>query len=179
MEIFGASIQTIYLTTLLIAGGLTILYILFGDMLEGIAEATGIINPTLVLAFITFFSAAGYLFELLSSFSHFTILIFSIGIAIILDVLLNVFVLIPLSSAEESLVYSVDSLKGRVGKVIIPIPVDGFGEVIIQSSSGTIAKSAKSFENKEIGEGKKVLVIDVQNGVLLVSPYDQIEKYLL
>lgn len=179
MEIFGLSIQTIYLTLLLISGGITILYILFGDMLDGIAEATGFLNPTLVLAFITFSSATGYLFELLTSFHHIPILILSIVIAIILDIFFNVFVLIPLSTAEESLVYTENSLKGRVGKVIIPIPVDGFGEVIIQSSSGTIAKSAKSFDNNEIAEGQKVLVIDVENGVLLVSPYDQIEKYLL
>lgn len=179
MELFGTSIESIYLTILIISGVVTILYILFGDVLEGIAEATGFLNPTLSLAFITFASATGYLFELLTSFNHYLTLFLSIILAIILDVLLNVFVLIPLSSAEESLAYSENSLRGRVGKVIIPIPIDGFGEVIIQSSSGTIAKSAKCFENKGIAEGQKVLVIDVQDGVLLVSPYDQVEQYLL
>lgn len=178
MEIFGMSIESFYLTLILISGAVTILYLFFGDVLEGIAEATGFLNPTLIMAFITFTSASGYLFEIMTSFNHILILITSVIIAIILDIMLNVFILIPLSSAEESLTYTADSLKGRVGKVIIPIPEDGFGEVIIQSNSGTIAKSAISFENKAIPEGQQVLVIDVQNGVLQVSPYETLEKYL-
>ncbi|MFD2443092.1 hypothetical protein ACFSO7_03755 [Bacillus sp. CGMCC 1.16607] len=178
MEIFGLSIESFYLTVLLIVGGVTILYLFFGDALGGVLEATGFINPTLIFSFITFTSASGYLFEVLTSFNHLIILIISIAIAIILDILLNVFVLIPLSSAEESLVYTTNSLKGRVGKVIIPIPEDGYGEVVIQSNSGTISKSAQSFENHAIPEGEEVLVIDVQNSVLQVSPYKNLEKYL-
>jgi membrane-bound ClpP family serine protease len=177
MEIFGLSFETLYLTLLLIAGGITVLYLLFGDFLGGIAEATGFINPTLLLAFITITSASGYLFELLTAFNHVLILIVSVVIAIILDILLNVFVLIPLSSAEESLAYTTQSLKGRVGEVIIPIPKDGYGEVIIKSNSGTIAKAAASFENKEIAEGDRVLIVDVKDGVLKVLPYESKDPF--
>jgi membrane-bound ClpP family serine protease len=177
MEIFGLSIEAFYLTVLIIAGGITLLYLLFGDFLEGIAEATGFLNPTLILAFITFTSASAYIFEFLTSFNHLLIISISVMIAIILDVLLNVFVLIPLSRAEESLVYTTQSIRGRVGDVIIPIPVDGFGEVIIKSASGTIAKSAASFENKAIAEGEKVLIIEVKDGVLKVLPYENKDPF--
>jgi hypothetical protein len=177
MDIFGLSIEAFYLTVLLIAGAVTLLYLLFGDFLEGIAEATGFLNPILLLAFITFTSASGYIFEILTSFSHILIISISVIIAIILDVFLNVFVLIPLSRAEESLVYTTQSLRGRVGDVIIPIPVDGFGEVIIKSASGSIAKSAVSFENKAIAEGKKVLIIEVKDGVLKVLPYENKDPF--
>lgn len=177
MDIFGLSIEALYLTVLLIAAGVTILYLLFGDFLEGIAEATGFLNPTLILAFVTFTSASGYIFELLTSFNHVLIISISVIIAIFLDVLLNVFVLIPLSRAEESLVYTTQSLRGRVGDVIIPIPEDGFGEVIIKSTSGTIAKSAVSFENKAIAEGEKVLIIEVKDGVLKVLPYENKDPF--
>jgi membrane-bound ClpP family serine protease len=177
MEIFGLYIETFYLTVLLISGAVTLLYLLFGDFLDGVAEATGFLNPTLILAFFTFTSASAYLLELLSSFNHFIIIIVSVIIAIILDLLLNVFVLVPLSRAEESLVYTTASLKGRVGKVIIPIPEDGFGEVILKGSSGTISKSAASFENKPIAEGQEVLVIEVKNGVLKVLPYESLDPF--
>lgn len=177
MEIFGLNIETFYLTVLLFAGAITILYLLFGDFLEGVAEATGFLNPTLILAFFTFTSASGYLFELLTAFNHLLIIIVSVVIAIILVILLNVFVLIPLSSAEESLVYTTQSLRGRVGEVIIPIPEDGFGEVIIKSNSGTIAKAATSFENKAIAEGQKVLIVEVNDGVLKVLPYENINPF--
>lgn len=177
VNIFGVSIEFIYLTVLLITGVITILYLFFGDFLDGVAEATGFLNPTLLLAFITFTSASGYLFEILTALNHLVVIVVSAIIAITLDILLNVFVLIPLSSAEESLVYTTQSLKGRVGEVIIPIPEDGFGEVIIKSNSGAIAKSAISFENKAIAEGEKVLIVDVKDGVLKVIPYKSLDPF--
>jgi membrane-bound ClpP family serine protease len=177
MEIFGLSIETFYVTVLLISGVITILYLLFGDFLEGMAETAGFISPTLILAFITFTAALGYLFELLTSINHLVIIIVSVILAVILDILLNVFVLIPISTAEESLAYTNVSLKGRVGEVIIPIPEDGFGEVILKSTSGTIAKSAVSFENKAIAEGQKVLIIEAEDGVLKVLPYESIDPF--
>lgn len=171
------SIESFYLTVLIIAGGCTLLYLLFGDFLEGIAEALPFLNPILILAFITFTSASGYLFELLSSLNHIVIIIVSVIIATILDIFLHVFVLIPISRAEESLVFTTDSLKGRVGIVIISIPEDGFGEVKINSISGTIAKSAVSFENKAIAEGQKVLIVEVKDGVLKVLPYESLDPF--
>lgn len=179
MELFGAPIQSVYLTTLIIAGALTLLYILFNDMLEGIAELIPLINPALILAFITFFSASGYLFELLTPWNSILIIVLSIIIALILDTLLNIFVLVPLSSAEKSLAYTTNSLRGRVGKVIIPIPVDGFGEVLLKSTSGTVAKSAQSFKGEPISEGENVLVVDIQEGVLHVIPHESGEDYFI
>lgn len=170
-------IETFYLTVLIFVGVLTVLFLLFGDFLHGILGAVDFLNPTLIFAFLTFTAASGYLLEKLTSLNHLIIMIVSSLIAIILDLLLNVFVLVPLSSAEESLVYTTQSLKGRVGKVIISIPVDGFGEVVLNNSSGTIAKPAASFDQKPIEEGQKVLVIEVKNGVLMVLPYDSINQF--
>ncbi|PAE19441.1 hypothetical protein CHH80_16835 [Bacillus sp. 7504-2] len=177
MELFGTSIQSVYLITLIIAGALTLLYILFSDLFEGLTELIPFINPALILAFITFFSASGYLFELLTSLNSIIVIIISILIALLLDTLLNIFVLIPLSSAEESLVYSTNSLRGRIGKVIIPIPEDGFGEVMLKNASGTVAKSAVSFKGESIEEGQHVLVIEVKNGVLHVVPHETQEDF--
>jgi membrane-bound ClpP family serine protease len=176
MDIFGIPIESFYLYALIASGAITILYLLFGDFLDGVVEGIGF-NPVLLFAFITFTAAAGYLFELMSNFNHLLILVVSVIIALVLDIFLHVFVLIPLSKAEESLVYTTSSLRGRIGEVIIPIPVDGFGEVVIKSSSGTIAKSATSFENKAINEGERVLIIDVKNGVLKVLPYENKDPF--
>ncbi|MBS4175019.1 hypothetical protein [Bacillus sp. FJAT-49736] len=172
MTIFGTPIETIYLILLIVSGVLTILYIFFGDALHGVGEAVSYLHPTLVLSFITFFSASGYIFELATSISSGLIIAISAIIALILDSLLNMFVLIPLSSAEESLAYTEESLKGRIGKVIISIPEDGFGEVVIESNSGTIAKPATGVNNNPIEEGKQVLVIEVKSGVLYVVSYE-------
>ena len=178
MELFGAPIESIYLITLIISGVITVLYILFGDFLEGVAEATHFLNPTLILAFLTFFSASGYLWEVLTPLNSLLIILISILIGILLDTLLNVFVLIPLSSAEESLVYTEESLKGRIGKVILSVPKDGFGEVVIESNSGNIAKPAASFDDLPIPEGRQVLVIDIKSGVLYVTPHESFDELL-
>ncbi|WP_338751894.1 NfeD family protein [Bacillus sp. FJAT-52991] len=174
MELFGFPIDTVYLFLLIASASMVILYILFGDVLSGADDGIPFFNPTVLLAFVTIFSAVGYCLETFSSLTSLYILLIAIGVAIVMDFLLYYFVLIPLSSAEESLVYTEESLSGRTGKVIIPIPQDGFGEVIIESSSGMISKPACGFDHEPIAEGKTVLVIDVQKGVLYVKEYDPI-----
>ena len=172
MTLFGAPIENIYLTLLIIAGGLTVLYLFFGDVLEGIGEAVGFLNPVLILSFITFFAATGYILEFITPLHSMIIAAIAIVLAFILDTLMNVFILIPLSSAEESLSYTEESLRGKVGKIIIPIPKDGFGEIVIESKFGMISKPATSIENEAIAEGMQVLVLKVEKGVLYVEPYD-------
>ncbi|MBE4906810.1 NfeD family protein [Bacillus luteolus] len=174
MELFGYSLQEIYLFGLIIGGIFTLLYILFGDILEGIFEAIpdGVLNPTLIFSFVTIFSATGYLFEKLSPLNSFIVFMISVILALFSVILLNIFVLIPLRSAEESIVFTEDDLKGRLGKVIISIPEDGFGEVVLEGNSGTLSMSAKSFDDDPIPYDKEVLVIDVKESVLYVKAYD-------
>ena len=177
MTLFGIPIETVYLIMLIMSGSVTLIYILFSDFLEGIVEAMGCLNPTLILAFMTFFSASGYILEYVTSFHSYLIVGISVMVALILDILLNVFVLVPLASAEQSLVYTEDSLKGRIGRVIISIPERGFGEVIIENKSGMISKPAVSYKNTSISEGTTILVIEIENGVLHVVPYDNNRLY--
>lgn len=177
MELYGYSLETIYLIGLIVGGSLTFLYILFGDLLEGIFEAIteGPLNPTVVLAFITIFSSMAYLMEKFTSVGSLIIFLASLITALILVTLLNVFILVPLSQAEATLAYSDEDLKGRVGKVIISIPIDGFGEVIIQGNGGNIAKTAVSFDKEAIAYDTDVLIIEVENGVLHVLPHEKLD----
>src|SRR5690606_2213563 len=100
MTLFGMSIETIYLILLVVSVVLTILYLLFGDVLDGIGVATGFFHPVLILAFITFFSAGGYIMDKVPSLNSILIIVISAPIAAILDVLLTIFVILPMSSAE-------------------------------------------------------------------------------
>jgi membrane protein implicated in regulation of membrane protease activity len=178
MELLGMPLETIYLYGLVISGAVTILYLFFGDALEGITEAIPFVNPTLIFSFVTIFSAGGFLGETLTKLHSVLIAGASAIIALIIVTLLNVFVLIPLSNAEESLVYKESDLRGRIGTVITGIPVDGYGEVLIENISGRISKPAASFTKTDIPYGKKVLVIDVENGVLQVKLYEELETYI-
>ncbi|WP_261130351.1 NfeD family protein [Bacillus sp. Marseille-Q3570] len=175
MELFGYPIETLYLYGLIIGGCLTLIYILMSDVLEGIFEVLSetFFNPTLILSFLTIFSASGYLLEIMTGMNSWIILVVSALLAFLFVTLLNVFVLIPLSSAEESNTYAIEDLQGRIGKVIISIPADGYGEVLISGNSGNIAKSAVSLENEPIEAGSDILIIDTKDGVLHVTRYEQ------
>lgn len=178
MELFGTPLPTIYLYVLIISGALTLLYLFFGEMIDGIFDGVDFLNPVLIFSFLMIFSASGYLFESFTSIHSFVVAIISAIISFILVTLLNIFVLVPLSKAEESLVYKEEDLKGRVGTVITAIPVDGFGEVMIDNISGRVAKPAASFENEAIENGKKVLVVHIVDGVLQVILYEEAEYFI-
>ncbi|MGP4078685.1 NfeD family protein [Pseudalkalibacillus sp. R45] len=175
MELFGYPIETLYLYGLIIGGCLTLIYIVMSDVLEGVFEVLSetFFNPTLILSFLTIFSASGYLLEIMTGMNSWIILVVSALLAFLFVTLLNVFVLIPLSSAEESNTYAIEDLQGRIGKVIISIPADGYGEVLISGNSGNIAKSAVSLENEPIEAGSDILIIDTKDGVLHVTRYEQ------
>lgn len=177
MELFGLPIEDVYLYTFIIFGCISFLYILFGDILDGIFDF-GIFNPVLFFSFMTFFAAEGFIFEKVSSLASWGILIISAGSALVLVLVLNIFVIIPVKSAESSLTYKSDDLRGRIGRVIISIPEQGFGEVVIKSNSGTISKPAVSFEGDPIEYGQDVLIIDIKNGVLYVAEHQSFELEL-
>ncbi|MCM2536118.1 NfeD family protein [Neobacillus pocheonensis] len=181
MEPFSIPLETIYLYGLIISGVLTVLFVLFADVFHFQGAGDGglhFLNPILLFAFVTILSATGYLLERLSSLHYLVIMGIAAATAFIIVSLLNIFVLIPLSSAEESLVYKETDLKGRVGTVITAIPADGYGEVLIDSISGRIAKPATSFDHMLIENGASVLVVDSKNGVLQVSVYNEFESFI-
>jgi membrane-bound ClpP family serine protease len=169
LELFGVSLVSIYLAVLVISAVLILFSIFFSDIIH---TDIGILNPTLLLSFLTILSACGYLLERYSSMNSLLIFGLSALAALIAASCFHFFVLIPLSSAEESLVYKEDSLKGRVGKVITVIPKDGFGEIMIKSTSGNISKTAASFYNEIIENGTETIVVEVKNRICYVVPYD-------
>jgi membrane protein implicated in regulation of membrane protease activity len=171
---FGYPIETIYLIVLIVSGSLTFFYILLSDILDGIFGVPDhpLLSPQLVLSFLTVFSAAGYLFETYTGFSSLLIGLTSAGIALIMVLLLHFFVFIPLRSAEASLNYSESDLEGRIARVIVTVPKDGFGEILIQGTSGAISKPAQSWKNEEIPSGTEVVIVQMENGFAKVTKHD-------
>lgn len=162
-------IEQIFLYGLILIGLITILYVLFADAIDGM-EA-GILNPTTLLSFLLFICAAGFILLKITNWSETLIITVAVGISIVLTFLLYFFVLLPLSSAEVSTAYTNESLLGQVGKVIVPIPSNGYGEIIIETVNGLIAKRATGLDNEEIDYEKQVLIIEVKDGTFLVKEY--------
>lgn len=145
----------------------------FGDVAEGIGEGLPILNPSVILSFITMMAAAGYILEKLAWLSSGLNIIVAIILGSILSTLFYLFILVPLKSADVSLAYTEESLGGQLGKVIVPIPIDGFGEVVIDSASGMISKRAAGFDNEAIDYDTTVLIVEVKEGTLFVKEYEK------
>ncbi|WP_179965998.1 MULTISPECIES: hypothetical protein [Lysinibacillus] len=175
MLIFGVELETIYLITLVLAGCITIVYLLFSEILDGAFEGVPLIDPAVILSFITIGSAGAYLFEKFTSWSTIFVLIIASIISTGITAIIYFFVLIPIRSAESSLAYTEESLGGQVGRVIVPIPVDGFGEIVIESVNGIISKRATGFDNEAIEYDEEVLIIEAKDGTVYVKKYESLQ----
>ena len=170
----GYSMETIYLTVLIVIGCVTILYFFISDIVDGSIDGIVFLDPAIILSFISFTAAAGYLMEQFTPLSNVLVFIIALIVACGFTVLLYVFVLLPIRSAEVSLVYTEKSLEGQIGKVIVPIPIDGFGEIVIESVNGLISKRAASFHNVEIPYDKAALIIEIKESTAYVVEYDKL-----
>ena len=169
---FGYSLEIIYLTVLIIIGCCTVIYLFFADLADASVDGVPFFDPAVILSFITFTAAIGYLMEKFFSISSVISFLIAIIVASLLTVLLYYFLLLPLRSAEVSLAYTDESLESQVAKVIVPIPLDGFGEILIESVNGIISKRAASYHNVEIPYDTQVLIIEVRDGTAYVAIYE-------
>jgi len=176
MQILGIAIQTLYLYGLLVGGLLTLLYMLFGDVFEGIVgigdvAPASILNPTVILSFISILSGLGYVFERQESLASLSILILSTLISLVIVSLVHFFILVPLSKVEESTARSIEDFIHEQGKVITTIPKNGIGEVLIKTPLGVSGQIARSASREQIDQGVIVMVLAIgASDILLVEP---------
>ncbi len=165
---------SVYFFILIISGALMFFYILLSDAIDGALDIP-FVSPQLVLAFLAIFSASGYLMTQTISAekaSPLAIMVVSTIISAGFTLILHIFIFAKLRAAESSLAFVETDLHGRVAKVITSIPVNGFGEIIIESASGMIAKPAQSYNGEVIDTDTKVVIIEIKQGVAIVSVYE-------
>ena len=179
----GVDIQTIYLFGLIIGGAITLLYMLFGDIFEGMGAIADVapgslLNPTVILSFISVLSGAGYIFEVRGTLNSLTIFVLSTLISLVIVGIIHFFILVPLSKSEQSTARSIKDFIGKKGEVITTIPANGIGEVFINSRLGSSGNIATSALNSEISQGTFISVIEIdKDGVLIVEPIKE-TKYI-
>ncbi|WP_033543754.1 NfeD family protein [Planococcus sp. CAU13] len=171
MELFGLEIGQVYMYGLLITGALTLLYVLFADMADA-GDGLPFLNPAVLLAFFTLFFAIAFLLERATGLDSATVIAIAAVAAVVLDILFYIFVLLPLKSAEASIAYTEESLLGQVARVIVPIPADGYGEVVLETYAGMISKRATGYNNEPIAQDEQVLIIEIADGTLFVREYE-------
>lgn len=167
--LLGYPLTTVYMTVLIVVGLLTLLYVLFADIADGLADGIPFFDLAIILPFITIGSAIGYILEVFTALSPFIVFIIALITSALLTAFLYTFLFVPLRRADVSLAYSDASLEGQAARVLTPIPLDGYGEILIEGVSGSISKRAKSFDETEIEYGTVVVIVEVIDGTAYVA----------
>ncbi|OAB34076.1 DUF1449 family protein [Paenibacillus glacialis] len=171
--------EALYLSCL--AGGVlfAIVSVLFGDVLsnalDGILDfmSVDILKPMVVASAITVFGGAGVLITRYSGFSVIPNLLLSILIAICISLLVYFLYVKPMENSENSTGYSIHDLVGRIGEITIPLPEQGYGEVMVKMGAGNVLHIASSLEERVLSAGTRVVIVDQIDGVLSVAEFDE------
>jgi len=170
--------DTVYLICIVFGLVYTLTTLFFGDAVSDWLEQLQlpVLQPVLLVSGITAFGAAGLLLTRLTSFSAWTVL----GLAALAGVALAVlayFVWVePMAKAENTTGYSMQQLVGQIGEVWTSIPSGGLGEVLIVMVAGTTHHMAASVDGEPIREGTRVVVVEVRDHVLYVTPFPQFDE---
>ena len=171
MNILGYPLDDIYLYGFIVITILTVIYILFGDIFESMFSFSGgsISIITMLLSFLAMLCGFSYIGEYLFSWNSLVIFLLSFGVSFIGVFIMKILILKPIAEAEQNTVQRMDEFIGCKGEVIITIPKEGFGEVLVASKFGSNAMPAKTIGKKDIVQGTQVIIEGVQDGVLLVQ----------
>lgn len=160
----------------LIGGALfTIVSVLIGDVLgswlDGVFDLAGIdwLNPVVLAGAATTFGGAGILLSKYTNLGSTAVLVAALLIAFLVAVVVFLAFVKPMMNSEVSTGFSMKELGGKIGEITIPVPAKGFGEVMVKLGAANTIHTASSFEHKPLAAGTRVVVIEVTDGVLVVS----------
>ncbi|PTM53318.1 NfeD family protein [Desmospora activa] len=144
-----------------------------GGLLDGIWEfASSLFQPVTLVGAITAFGAAGLILTESTPLTGILLIATSLAIAIIAFLLLYYLVVRPVADAESSSAFRLQELVGHTGEVLITIPDQGCGEVLIWTGSGHTNQIASSHRGESIPSGTRIVVRRVEDSVLWVTPVD-------
>lgn len=169
----------VYWWLLWVSLGFAILSLFLGDILDGLIDSLfdnigEFLNPLLLFGTLAVVSGSGVLLTKYSSLNALYIFIISLLIGTAAYFLIYNFLVIPMSNAESSTSISVNELEGKIGEVITTIPAKGMGEVFIESTNGSRSETSISFDQKEIKQGTRVVVVEVKDQILHVSELSEL-----
>lgn len=134
------------------------------------------LNPTTLAIGITVFGGAGIMLGKYTPLPGLVVLAGAAVTAGLIAFLAAKYYVLPLKNTESSTAYSMKGLNGRLGEVLTPIPPDGgCGEVLLKVGAGHSNHIAASFDGSAIQSGVRIVVIEVKDGVLYVSRFENME----
>lgn len=147
---------------------------LLGDAFDGVVEAVSpdgldFLHPMTVVGGITLFGGIGLMLTKYSSLGSVEAGIASGAGALLFSILIFFLYVKPMKKSEASMGYSMKELVGKVGEVTVPIPENGYGEVLIKIGVQQAYHIAASYDNAPIDRDTSVVVIEEREGTVYVT----------
>lgn len=169
------ALETIYIVCMVCGILYALIVLIFGhaDWLSHNHVHLPVLQPILLVSGATAFGAAGYLLGRFTSLSDLLVVSLAVLMGIGLAVASYFLWVQPMSRAENSTGYTMSQLGGKLGEVSTTIPANGLGEVLVKMVSGTTFHMAAALDGEPIREGSRVVVVEVRDHVLYVTPFPQ------
>lgn len=171
--------ETLYLGCLALGVIFAIVSVLVGDVIgnaiDGVFDFVSVdfLNPTVLAGGVTVFGGAGILLTRYSNLEAGAVAALSLLTAAFLGVLMYLGVVKPMDKSEMSNGFSMSELPGKIGEITVPVPAKGYGEIMVKFGAGNSLHTAASFEQVLLPAGLKVVVVEVSEGVALVSEFEE------
>lgn len=124
-----------------------------------------------LLAFLTWFGAAGYLLMHVAGWN----VVLAILVALVAGVAgatVIALVLAKIMAGERVMDPRDYELEGTIARVTIGIPAGGVGEIVFSMAGGRRSEAARGVDNQAIPRETEVVVVDYSKGVAAVETWD-------
>ncbi|MFP4977962.1 protease [Paenibacillus sp. CN-4] len=170
--------ETLYMGCLVLGVIFALVSLLLGDVIgnaiDGMFDFSSVhmFNPTVIAGGVTVFGGAGLLLTRYTEIGNGAVTVLSLLTAAFMAMLVYLGFVKPMDRSEMSTGFSMRELPGRIAVVTVPLPAAGYGEVMISFGAGNSLHTAASFDRNPIPAGVRVVVVEVKEGVAMVSELD-------
>lgn len=144
------------------------------DAQHGDAQHAGLplLNVSSLLAFLTWFGAAGYLLLRFAAWPVIAALPAAVvagsGGSLVIALFLR-----KVLAGEREMIPADYRMEGTLARVTVSIPATGVGEIVFTKAGSRRGEAARSLSGRPIPRDTEVVVIDYQRGVAAVQPWDE------
>lgn len=144
-----------------------------GDLMDGVSDILStdhldFLHPMVVVGGITVLGGSGIMLSEFTRLGPLEVFVLSCMLTVVVSFAVYFGYVRPMRNCENSIGYSVRDLVGKVGEVTVPIPAQGYGELVIKTGAGITNQIAASHTGEEIASGTMVVVAEVRDGTFFV-----------
>ena len=168
--------QTLFIVSLGVGAGYTILSLIMGNLLdigdpEG-GNALSPLRPAPLAAFLTVFGGVGTLYY--TRFGLVITLILAAALGVLTSYLLIRFILMPLHKAQNTSTIEQQSLIGQKATVAEKIFENGYGKISYHINGSNFSSPAKSENGQEISAKTTVEIVYIEKNTYYVRPRESV-----